>query len=388
MKRRSQIFASGLAAVAMSFSMLGAANADTVKIGVNQPLTGPIAASGNYVLEGAKIAADEINAAGGVNGNKIELVVEDNKGNPTESANVTEKLIVRDKVPVILGAWGSTLTLAAMPKLMEYKVPMVVETSSSVKITKSGNPYVFRIAPTSAIEADNFVEMIKPLGIKKADMLVVNNDWGRGAAAEFRRVLEANGVEVGKELIMDAAAQDMSSQLSEIKGTDADTLFVTTAVEQLTLLLKQAQSLGIDRQIITTGGSQNPDQLIDHAGSAAEGSKHLLFFTPWVPEETANPEMAKAFIAEWEKRGLNKAGLTESFRGYDGIKTIAAALKKVEGEPTAEKITKALWEVDLAALNGNIKFRKDGGDGAKASAQYDANTYLVEIKDGKVVMVQ
>ncbi|WP_205962328.1 ABC transporter substrate-binding protein [Neopusillimonas aestuarii] len=372
----------------MSFSMLGAANADTVKIGVNQPLTGPIAASGNYVLEGAKIAADEINAAGGVNGNKIELVVEDNKGNPTESANVTEKLIVRDKVPVILGAWGSTLTLAAMPKLMEYKVPMVVETSSSVKITKSGNPYVFRIAPTSAIEADNFVEMIKPLGIKKADMLVVNNDWGRGAAAEFRRVLEANGVEVGKELIMDAAAQDMSSQLSEIKGTDADTLFVTTAVEQLTLLLKQAQSLGIDRQIITTGGSQNPDQLIDHAGSAAEGSKHLLFFTPWVPEETANPEMAKAFIAEWEKRGLNKAGLTESFRGYDGIKTIAAALKKVEGEPTAEKITKALWEVDLAALNGNIKFRKDGGDGAKASAQYDANTYLVEIKDGKVVMVQ
>ncbi|HCP79235.1 MAG TPA: ABC transporter substrate-binding protein, partial [Pusillimonas sp.] len=73
----------------MSFSVLAPAHADTVKIGVNQPLTGPIAASGNYVLEGAKIAADEINAAGGVKGNQIELVVEDNKGNPTESANVT-----------------------------------------------------------------------------------------------------------------------------------------------------------------------------------------------------------------------------------------------------------------------------------------------------------
>src|SRR5690606_41505137 len=75
------------------------------------------------------IAADEINANGGVKGKKIQLVVEDNKGNPTEAANVTEKLIVRDKVPVIMGAWGSTLTLASMPKLMEYKVRSEEHTS-------------------------------------------------------------------------------------------------------------------------------------------------------------------------------------------------------------------------------------------------------------------
>lgn len=386
MKLRGKLLTAGLAATALSFAMLGQAHAETVKIGVNQPLTGAIAASGNYILEGAKIAADEINANGGINGKQIQLVVEDNKGNPTEAANVTEKLIVRDKVPVLMGAWGSTLTLASMPKLMEYKVPMVVETSSSVKITKSGNPYVFRLAPTSATEADNFVEYIKPLGIKKADLLVVNNDWGRGAAVEFRRVLEANGVTVGKELIMDAAAQDMTSQLSEVRSSDADTLFVTTAVEQLTLLLKQAQALGLKRQIVTTGGSQNPDQLIDQAGSAANGSMHLLFFTPWTPDSTAHPEMSKAFIAEWEKRGLNKAGLTESFRGYDGIKTIAAAIEAA-GEATPEKIREALWNVKLDGLNGDISFRADG-EGDKASAQYDAATYLVKIEDGKVVAVQ
>lgn len=385
MKLRRHIFTSSLAATALSFAMMAPTYAETVKIGVNQPLTGAIAASGNYILEGAKIAADEINANGGVKGKQIQLVVEDNKGNPTEAANVTEKLIVRDKVPVLMGAWGSTLTLASMPKLMEYKVPMVVETSSSVKITKSGNPYVFRLAPTSAIEADNFVRYIEPLGIKKADLLVVNNDWGRGAAVEFRRVLEANGVEVGKELIMDAAAQDMTSQLSEIRGSDADTLIVTTAVEQLTLLLKQAQSLGLKRQIITTGGSQSPDQLIEQAGSAANGSMHLLFFTPWTPENTAHPEMSEAFIAEWNKRGLNVAGLTESFRGYDGIRTIAAAIEAVD-EVTPENIRKALWDVKIDGLNGDISFRPDG-EGDKASAQYDASTYLVAIKDGKVVAV-
>ncbi|MFK5065614.1 ABC transporter substrate-binding protein, partial [Klebsiella pneumoniae] len=82
----------------------------TIKIGVTQPLTGAFAASGNYVAQGAKIAEDEINAAGGVLGRKIELVIEDNKSNPTEAVSTAEKLIVRDKVPVLMGAWSSTLT--------------------------------------------------------------------------------------------------------------------------------------------------------------------------------------------------------------------------------------------------------------------------------------
>src|SRR5215471_950149 len=173
----------------------GQAGAQTIKIGVNEPLTGPFAASGTYVVNGAKIAADEANAKGGVLGQKIELVIEDNKSNPTEAAAVAEKLITRDKVPVIMGAWGSSLTLAVMPKLLEYKVPMVVETSSSSKITTSGNPYIFRISPPSSVEANEFKTIAPKLGIKKADFLVINNDWGRGAAEDFGKVLKAMGVQ-------------------------------------------------------------------------------------------------------------------------------------------------------------------------------------------------
>src|SRR5882672_5847032 len=115
-------------AIALAIALLGGvAEAQTIKIGVNEPLTGAFAASGTYVVNGAKIAADEINAKGGVLGKKIELVIEDNKSNPTEAAAVAEKLIARDKVPVMMGAWGSGFTLAIMPKLMEYKVPMLVE---------------------------------------------------------------------------------------------------------------------------------------------------------------------------------------------------------------------------------------------------------------------
>lgn len=218
---------------------VGVASAqDTIKIGVTQPLTGAVAASGNYVANGAKIAAAELNANGGLLGKPVELVIEDNKSNPKEAVATAEKLIISDKVPVLMGAWSSTYTLAVMPKLMEYGVPMVVETSSSGKITTSGNPWIFRISPTSEMEARAFSDKVADFGIKKADFLTVNNDWGLGAAQEFSKMLEEKGIEVGVVETMDAKATDMSAQLAKIKASGGDTLFVTTGVEQITLVLK------------------------------------------------------------------------------------------------------------------------------------------------------
>jgi branched-chain amino acid transport system substrate-binding protein len=356
----------------------------SIKIGLVQPLTGAFAAAGTDVVNGAKIAADEINAKGGVLGKKIELLVEDTKSNPTAAATVTEKLIVRDKVAVLMGASASTATLAVMPKLLEYKVPMLVETSSSSKITTAGNPYIFRIAPPSEIEAAVFSNMVKKLGIKHADFLVVNNDWGRGTADEFSRVLKQNGAAVGLVEHMDQGAQDMSAQLVKIKASDADTLFVTTAVEQLSLVLKQAASLGIHKRIITTGGSQNPDELITNAGAAADGSMHLVFFAPWLPESSPNPSAAKAFVEQWKEKSLRFSGLTSSFRGYDGIRAIVEAIR-IAGKAEPEAIRTAFWKVNIVGLNGPIKFEKEGPNGQE-SGQSTPKIYLVKIENGKVVV--
>ncbi|EKF20908.1 ABC transporter substrate-binding protein [Nitratireductor pacificus] len=358
------------------------AYADPIKIGVNQPLTGPFAASGTYIVDGAKLAVEEINANGGVLGEQIELVIEDNKSNPTEAAAVAEKLIVSDKVPVMMGAWGSSLTLAAMPKLMQYQVPMLVETSSSSKITKQGNPYVFRISPPSWVEAELFKKYLPQLDIKKVDFLAINNDWGIGTVSDFSEALGKEGIEVGLTEMMDQGAQDLSAQLSKIKASDSDTIIVTTAVEQLTLLLKQAAALGITKKIVTTGGSQNPDQLVDQAGAAANNTQHMVFFAPWVPEKTAHPDQAEAFIAAWEKAGHNKAGLTESYRGYDGIKVITAAIEKA-GKAEPEAIKDALWQIEVPALNGTVTFTKDGPEG-RESGQYMTNGTLIKIVDGKI----
>ncbi len=359
-------------------------SADVIKIGVTQPLTGPVAASGNYVTKGAMIAESFINANGGIMGSKVKLIIEDNKSNPKEAVATAEKLIVRDKVPVMMGAWSSTYTLAVMPKLMEYGVPMVVETSSSGKITTSGNPWIFRISPTSEMEAKSFGNKVDQFGIKKAAFLVVNNDWGRGAAKEFSKMLKSKGIKVGVMETMDAGAQDVSAQLAKIKASGSDTLFLTTGVEQITLVLKQAKEQRLSSRIITTGGSSSPDQLIEQAGRAAEDTYHILFFSPWFPKSAPNPAVAQKFVDEWKARGYTFAGLTEGFRGYDGIMTIAAGIEAANStDPDA--IRKALWGVKVDGVNGDISFIKQGPAG-KESGQNVPNVYIVTIKDGKVAL--
>jgi branched-chain amino acid transport system substrate-binding protein len=334
------------------------------------------------VAQGAKIAEDHVNKAGGVLGKKIQLVIEDNKSNPTEAVATAEKLIAKEKVPVLMGAWSSTLTLAVMPKLMEYGVPMLVETSSSGKITTSGNPYIFRISPTSQMEAKSFTPMVKKLGIKKADFLSTNNDFGLGAAKEFSEMLKGQGVQVGIMETMDPKATDFSAQLAKIKASGSDTLFVTTAVEQITLILKQAKEQQVKARIITTGGSNSPDQLIQQAGDAANGSLHLVFFTPWFPEAVKYPDVAKKFVAEWNARKHHVGGLTEGFRGYDGVMTIVAAIKAAgKAEPAA--IQKTLWNVKVQGINGDIAFIKQGPAG-KESGQSIPAVYVVKIEKGKV----
>ena len=358
--------------------------AEAVKIGVTQPLTGAFAADGNYVAQGAKLAAEAINKAGGVDGKQIQLIIEDNKSNPTEAAATAERLIVEDKVPVMMGAWGSSLTLAVMPKLEEYKVPMVVETSSSGKITTSGNPYIFRISPTSEMEAKAFAPLVKTMGIKKADFLATNDDFGKGSMQEFTKMLKAQGVTIGASETMGEDATDLSAQLAKIKASGGDTIFVTTDVKQLTLILKQAKDQQVTARIITTGGSVSPDQLIEQAGDAANGSYHLVFFTPWFPDAVKNPEAAKAFMDAWKGAKLDVGGLTEGFRGWDGIHTIAAAIKDAGGKTDSASITKALWGVHVKGVNGDIAFIKQGPTG-RESGQSVPSVYLVKIDGGKVV---
>ncbi len=349
-----------------------------LKVGVIQPLSGAVAASGNYVASGARIAADEINEKGGLLGGKLALLIEDNKSDPAEAVNAAEKLIQRDKVPVLIGAWGSSMTLAVMPKLQQYEVPMVVETSSSGKITKQGNKFVFRISPTSEMEAVGIGNhLTKSLGMKKVAFLAVNTDWGRGAVQVFGEALKKQGAEVVATEFMEQTATDLNAQLTKIKSTSPDSIILTSDVGQIALVLKQAAGLGMRPTWLTTGGSSAPAKLIDLAGPAAEGTNHILFFLPWFPEAMPAAEKSRWFVEEWKRRGFPFEGLTEGFRGYDAVNTVAAAARKA-GKADAKAITAALRTVELMGLNGPIRFNDEG--------QSQPGIYVVQVKGGKVVL--
>src|SRR2546430_3882276 len=180
---------------------------------------------------------------------------------------------------------------------------MVVETSNAASITKRGNPWIFRISPPSEMEALGLEQYVDKLGARKADFLAVNTDWGRGSIQAFGDMLKKKGVQVGAAEFMEQAATDMNAQITKIKATGADTLFLTTAVEQITLVLKQGQEQRLTRKVITTGGSPSPTQLIKQAGAAAAGSHHIVLFMPWFPQAKPDGKLPQAFLAEGTNRG-------------------------------------------------------------------------------------
>ena len=375
-----------LGSLAAPFVAQRAWGADPIKLGMTQPLTGPVAASGNYVGNGAKLAAEHINAQGGVLGRPLDLILEDNKSNPREAVASVEKLVLRDRVPLLIGAWSSTFTLAIMPKLIEYKVPLICETSSSERITTSGNPWVFRISPTSSMEAQIFAENLAKFtpAIRKVDFLSVNNDFGRGAAEEFRKALAAKGVTTGKLETMTPEATDLSAQLASLKQTDSDTVIVTSGVEQVTLACKQAVEQRLGRRLVTTGGSF-PDQVLTQPLPAPFASDHILFFAPWFPQQAKYPAVAVPFVDGWKAKGWEFAGLTEGFRGYDAVLTAVEAMK-LAGEPDSEKLRAALWNTKVQGVNGDIAFIKQGPEG-RESGQNVPNIYIVRVSGGQVTQL-
>ena len=165
----------------------GSAVAQDIKIGVIKPQTGPLAFDGTTDIKGAQLAAKEINAKGGVLGKKLELVIEDGQCKPAESVGAAEKLIFRDKVSALMGAFCSGATLAVMPVAQKNKIPLVTGVSSNPKLTELGNEWFFRNAETEALTAQAFARVLaKDMKLNNAFFLAVNDDWGRGTVEAFK----------------------------------------------------------------------------------------------------------------------------------------------------------------------------------------------------------
>lgn len=339
-----------IACIALSNAMY-VYGAETIKVGLVAPLTGPIATFGQSVDKGVRMAVDEINAKGGLLGMKIELIVEDNQAKAEESANIVRKFIEQDKVVAIIGPVISSNTLAAAPIAQQSKVPLISPTATNPKVTQVGN-YIFR-----ACFIDDFQGMVMArfarsgLG-KRAETAAIlfekTSDYSIGLAKYFKEEFTRLGGKIVAEESFSSGDQDFSAQLTKIKGKKPDVLYVPSYYDTAGLIIKQARELGINVPILGGDGFDSP-QLVELAGK--ENLKNCYFSGHFFSGSSA-PQV-KTFVANYKKR-YNIVPDMLAALGYDAVYMLADAIKRA-GKVDRDAIRAALAATkNLKLVTGTI----------------------------------
>jgi branched-chain amino acid transport system substrate-binding protein len=365
------IFGLGLLGGGLSLSLA----AEPIKIGIIQPLSGPVAYDGNNVARGAQIAVDGANAKGGALDRPLQLVIEDGQCVPAESVNAAEKLCVRDKVPVIQGAFCSSSTGAVMPIIKKYKIPLVTGISTSPKLTEAGNEYFFRAVGTSKLFADAFAKaFVNNLKIKRVAYLAVNDDWGRGSSEAFSKAIDALGGSTATIEIFDPNETNFYPFLTKIKSLNPDALYVVANTAPAAAIAKQIKEVGLN--VKTFGeGAWTSKTFMDLAGPASEGLYGLVEYSP-----TITNDINKKFVEEFKKRH-NDVPDKYSAQGYTVANIIIEAIQRA-GASDPEKIRAALEKTNYKGIAGTYTFSKD-----KHQA-FNFNIYLVQLRNRVPVIIQ
>lgn len=346
---------------------------EEIRIGLVQPLTGSVAYNGNSVVEGAKLAIVEVNAAGGILGKQVRLIIEDGQCKPANSVNAVEKLVQKDKVAVLVGAFCSSATAAIMPVAQKYKIPLVTGVSSKADLTEQGNQYFFRAAETDALMARAFAKILaKDLNLTSVAYIGVNDDWGRGGVEEFARDLSEHGVKKALVEYFDHGTTDFYTLLAKLRATKPDGIFVAAETQDGSILLKQIRQMGLDTKVFGVGSWATPD-FINLTGEAAEGIHAAVPYA-----SSMNTPRNQAFVKKYEAQYKTKPGKYGA-AGYNAMNIVTAAIARA-GSTVPEAIREALHKTRYEAPNGVYEFTKKG-----QAYGFEAVLVRIEGKEPKVI---
>ena len=372
--RRGQI----LAALAISFFLTGCnkpssapgAGGDTIKVGEYASLTGKDATFGISSHEGTLMAIEEINAAGGVLGKKLELLTEDTQCKAGEPATVVNKLITRDNVVAVLGEVASSRSLEAAPICQANKIPMISPASTNPDVTKTGD-YIFRVCfidPFQGTVMANFAT--RTLKAKRVAVLTdVKSDYSKGLAKFFKERFLANGGQIPIELDYNGGDKDFKAQLTAIKAENPDGVFVPGYYTECALISVQAKQLGLNVPLFGGDGWES-SVLFEIGGDAVNGNYLSTHYSPQV-----GSELSKQFVANYQKRWNGKTPDALAACGYDSALILADALKRA-GTTDGPKLRDAIAATkDFPAVTGKITINENR-DATKSAV-------ILKIEDGK-----
>jgi len=344
-----------------------------IKIGLVGCFTGPLAMYGPFLEHGFMMGVNEINAAGGVLGHKIEVIKEDDCSVPATGVNAANKLINKDKVDIIFGSLSSAITLPMSKVTSEAGVPQI-SLSLAASITKQGNPYIFRIRPPADFEGPTMGKfVVETLGKKRIAVFRSSTEAGVSRSDGFIQGLTEVGVEPVIVETHNVGDKDFTGQLMKIKAKNPDFVYLPVQEVEGGLIIKQARQMGFN---VRFGGDSGiaTDVTMNIAKDGINGTVVVLPFAPTLPDP---------IIQEWVKRFMeiypDEVPDQHDAGSYDAAYIIKHAIE-MAGSLDKEKIKDALHNIkDFPCLVGTCTY-DESGEGFKEE-------YIVMIEEGEFLLL-
>ncbi|EIJ48031.1 amino acid ABC transporter periplasmic protein [Herbaspirillum sp. GW103] len=364
-----------------------AALAADIKLGVAEALTGPAAKYGVAIKNGFTLASEEINAKGGVNGNKLALVIEDEQGKKEEAINVFKKLIFQDKVLAVFGPTLSNSAFAADPIANAAKVVVFGTSNTADGITAMG-PFTFR---NSVMEADvlpvTVKAAVKHFGIKKVAVIYGNDDaFTKSGYDVFKATLEQQKIPVTTTEAYAKGDVDFKAQLTKIKAGNPDAIVCSCLAEEAANIILQTRALGMKQPFIGGNGLNSP-KLFEIAKDAGDNT---LMGSPWSAENQTPAN--KAFMAAYKAKFGSDPDQFAA-QAYDAMYIMADAIKgvKLSGNLAKDRdaVRAALPAVKIEGATGKFAFRAAPAvAGKQVGFDADQEAIVNIAKGGKFVLLK
>jgi branched-chain amino acid transport system substrate-binding protein len=346
-------------------------SAAVFKVGVAGPMTGQYATYGASHKAGAQIAIDELNAAGGVNGGKAEMVLGDDLGDPQQAVLVAQKFIGDKSLVVVDGHQFSGATIAAGAKYQAAGLPMISPSATNPDITDLGS-FIWRICMTDAVQGAGLAKYsVDTLGKKQIAVIYDNSDYGRGLADAYASGVTSGGGTIVAKQQYATGDTDFKAQLTKIKAANPDLLFMSGYYPEGSKIAQQARELGMTVQLLGSDGYAS-DQLPKLGGAAVNGMLVSTFF-----DYTKQDPAVQKFVAAYKAKYAGANPDWFAANSYDVVMLAAAAAKKA-GKNDRTAINDALGSLGTyQGISGPITFDKNGDVQKPLS--------IVVVKDGQLV---
>ncbi len=338
-------------AIAAGFAlatMAAPALADPIKIGFNVPLTGFAAADGNSALIGAQLAVEQVNGAGGINGDMLELVVYDDQASPKESAPLAVKLTTQDRVIAGISGSYSGATRAAATIYQEESVPYISAYAVHPDITRAGD-FVFRTSFMGEVQGRAGAKLIGGMmGLKRVAIITLNNDFGKSLATGFKEQAANFGIEIVSEYEYSIKDREFGPIVSSVKADAPDAIYASGYFFTAGPLVRQLRAAGITVPVIGQEGYDG-QKFIEIAGPDAEG----VIITTSLDRDSTDPT-ARAFIDGFTAKAGYPADMVGA-SGHTAVLVMAEALKAA-GHKDRAALRDAIAATKIHAATGDISF--------------------------------